>query len=130
MMKVGIASRSRGSESRSAPADSGTIRLPDKRSGRMKLGLLGQRRLRCAGGANVAVATGKLLNTACRIDELLFTGEVRMAGRADTDLDILASRAGLVGSTAGANDRGGVIFGMKTSFHRAGYFASRNPLRQ
>ena len=53
-----------------------------------------------------------------------------MAGGADTDLDIVPGRTRLVGSTAGADDGGFVIFGMKTCFHRADQYASRHPGRQ
>ncbi len=83
------------------------------------LGFLCQRWLRGAGGAHIAIATGELLNTACRINELLLAGEERMTRGADTDLDVVPGRTRLVGGTAGADDRGFVIFGMKTGFHIA-----------
>jgi len=87
--------------------------------GRDELGLAAQLRLGRTGRAGRTVAAGELLDTASRVDELLLTGEVRVAGRADADLDVLAGGAGLVGSSAGADDRGVVVVGMKTSFHKS-----------
>ena len=98
------------------------IVLPTNGREGVKLGLAGELRLGRACSADIAVAAGEFLDTTCRIDELLLTGEVRVAGRADTDLDILAGRARFIGGTAGADDRGVVVIGMKTGFHRAGEF--------
>ncbi len=105
--------------SRPAPAYSDANRPPDWWSGSRKLGLGGELWLGRAGGADIAVATCELLDTSCRVDELLFTGEVRVAGRTDTDLDIISGRAGLVSGAAGADDRRRVVVGMKTGFHKS-----------
>lgn len=86
--------------------------------GRNKLGLRGELGLGRAGGTHVAVAAGELLNATRRVDELLFTGEVGVAGCADTDLDVVLGGAGLVGGSAGTDDGGIVIIGMEAGFHK------------
>jgi len=111
------------------------IRLPERGREGWSLGLLGGRGLgkgwfRGAGGADIAVPAGKFLDASGRVDELLLTGEERMAGGADTDLDIVPGRSRLVGSPAGADDGGFVIFGMKTGFHRAIQDGRKIPPRQ
>jgi len=104
--------------SRPAPPDGGANRPPDRWSGRVKLSLARELWLGRASCACGTVATGELLDAAGRVDELLLTGEIGMAGGADTDLEIVAGRAGLVSGTAGADDRRRVIVGMKTVFHK------------
>ena len=74
--------------------------------------------LRRAGSASGTVPAGELLDTAGRVDELLLAREVGVAGRADTDLDILASGAGPVSGAAGTDDRGFEVFGVDAGFHK------------
>ena len=64
-----------------------------------------------------AVALGEFLNATGGIDEFLFAGKKRMAGRADTDSNVAPGRARLVNRAACANDVGLVIFWMNACFH-------------
>jgi len=105
--------------SRPAPAYSGANRPPDSRSGSRELGLGRELRLGRASCADIAVATRELLDAASRVDELLLTSKVRVACRADADLDVITGRAGLVSGAAGADDRRRVVVRMKTGFHRS-----------
>ena len=69
------------------------------------------------GSLHAAIAAGKFLNPACGVDELLFAGEKRMAGGADADFDVPASRAGMVDRAAGADNVRLVIVRMNVRFH-------------
>ena len=63
------------------------------------------------------VTARELLDTACGIDELLLTSEERVAGSANTDLDVPTGRTGVIRRTARAVDRGGIVVRMNFSFH-------------
>ena len=65
----------------------------------------------------VAVTLGELLNPTSGVDKLLLTSEERVAGRADTNLDVLLRRTGLVGSTTGAGDHRIVVLWVNFIFH-------------
>ncbi|MDB6153272.1 MAG: AMP-dependent synthetase and ligase, partial [Chthoniobacteraceae bacterium] len=77
----------------------------------VKLSLLGGARL------HAGVTAGEFLDAACRIDELLFTSEKRMALSADADLEVATSRTGVVSRPACACDRGFRVVGMDICFH-------------
>ena len=64
-----------------------------------------------------AVATGEFLDPAGGIDEFLLAGKERMAGRADTDLDVALGGTSAIISAAGATDDALVIVGMNICFH-------------
>ena len=70
--------------------------------------------LRELGGA---VTLGKFLHPASRINEFLLTGEKRMASRANTDLNILARRTGVIDCPARASNIGLKILWMNVGFH-------------
>src|SRR6187549_1735281 len=78
---------------------------------------LSQLTLGSAGRFRAAIAAREFLHPAGGIDELLFAGEKRMASGADTDLDVLLRRTGVVNRTAGAGDFGFEIFRMDVRFH-------------
>jgi hypothetical protein len=71
-----------------------------------------------AGRFGAAIAPGKFLNSARRIDEFLLAREKRMTSGANADSNIAACRAGVIHRTAGANHVGFVIFRMNVGFHR------------
>ena len=73
-----------------------------------------------------AVALGEFLNAAGGVDKLLFAGEKRMAGGADTDSNVAPGRAGVIHRAARANDVGLVIFWMDACFHSSKMSAERN----
>ncbi|MDB6175690.1 MAG: AMP-dependent synthetase and ligase [Chthoniobacteraceae bacterium] len=77
----------------------------------VKLSFLGGARL------HAGVTAGEFLDAACRIDELLFTSEKRMALSADADLEVATSRTGVVSRPACACDRGFRVVGMDICFH-------------
>jgi hypothetical protein len=70
-----------------------------------------------AGGLGSTVAAREFLDAAGGVDELLFPGEKRMAGRADADFDVPLGRASVIDSTAGAGDVGLEILWMNVRFH-------------
>ena len=70
-----------------------------------------------AHGFGAAVTLGEFLNATGGIDKLLFAGEKRMAGRADTDSNVAPGRAGVIHRAARANDVGLVVFWVNACFH-------------
>src|SRR6476659_2744720 len=87
---------------------------------------LSQLSLGSAGRLRAAIAAREFLHSARGIDELLFAGEKWMASGADTNLDVLLGRTGVINRTASAGDVGLVIFRMDVRFH--GKRASNLPL--
>ena len=73
-----------------------------------------------------AVAFGEFLNPTGGVDEFLFAGEKRMAGRANTDSNVAPGRAGVVNRTARANHIGLVIFWVNACFHSSKMSAECN----
>ena len=59
----------------------------------------------------------ELVDSACGIDEALFSRVEGVAGGTDADTDVLHCAAGVINSTASAGDRGFVGFGMDSFFH-------------
>ena len=59
----------------------------------------------------------ELVHAAFSIDELLFAGEIRMADRADIELDVLLGGPGLVRFAAGAVNRCYLVVGMNSLLH-------------
>ena len=89
--------------------------------------------LRRPGSLGAAVAARELLNTTGRVDELLFSGEKRMASGADADSNIRARRTGVIGRTARADDIGFLIIRMDTRLHgnkRAGTLRTEGKVRK
>ena len=78
---------------------------------------LSQLTLGSAGRFRAAIAAREFLHPAGGIDELLFAGEKRMAGGADADFDVPASRAGMVDRAAGAANVRLVVVRMNVRFH-------------
>jgi hypothetical protein len=70
-----------------------------------------------ASGFGAAVAAREFLHPPCRIDELLFAGEKRMASGADADFNVTPGRASMIYSAARANDIGLHVFRMNVRFH-------------
>lgn len=70
-----------------------------------------------ASGLGAAVATRKFFHAARRVDELLLTGEKRVASGADADFNVTAGRAGVIHRTAGTHDIGLNVFRMNVRFH-------------
>ena len=66
---------------------------------------------------NARVTAGELLDAACGVHKLLFTGEKGVAGSADTNLQVAAGGAGVEDSAARASDRRLGIVGMNICFH-------------
>ena len=64
-----------------------------------------------------AVALGEFFHAPGGIDEFLLAGEKRVASSANTDLNILAGRAGVIHRAARAHDIGLVILWMNACFH-------------
>ena len=87
---------------------------------------LSQLTLGSAGRLRAAIAAREFLYAAGGIDKLLFAGEKWMASGANTDLDVLLGRTGVVNRAAGAGDVGLVVFRMDVRFH--GKRASNLPL--
>ena len=71
-------------------------------------------RASCLGAA---VTTSKFLDASRRIHELLFAGEKRMTSGANTDLNIIMCRAGMIHRSTCAYHVGLVILWMNTAFH-------------
>lgn len=70
----------------------------------------------------LAIALVESINASCRVDELLLTGEERVASRADFDVQVVFSgRAGFEALTASATNGYFVIFRVDSWFH---YFLS------
>ena len=89
------------------------MRRPAERGGyRIQLRVFAATRRLCA-----AVAARELLDSAGRIDELLFACEKRMAGGANTDFNITPRRTGVIDGTTGAGDVGLVILRMNVRLH-------------
>ena len=63
------------------------------------------------------ITAREFLNPASRVDELLFSGEERVACGADTNLEFAARGAGVVDGSAGARDGRLGIVGMNICFH-------------
>lgn len=59
----------------------------------------------------------ELINTTCGIDKALLTSEERVAGRANTDVQILHRRASLNDVATSALNRCFVVFWMDIRFH-------------
>ncbi len=75
-------------------------------------------------GLHPGVAAGEFLDATCGINELLFSGEKRMAGGADTDLQVAAGGTGVEHGPTGARDGGLGIIWVNICFHgfkRAGH---------
>lgn len=70
-----------------------------------------------AAGAGGTVALGELVHTTGGVDEALLTGEVRMAGGADTDTEVLHGGDRVIDGAAGAGDRRFEGLRMDVSFH-------------
>jgi hypothetical protein len=70
-----------------------------------------------AGSFRAAVAAGKFLDSARRIDKLLFAGEKGMTSSADADLNIATRRAGVIHRAACAHHISLVVFWMNACFH-------------
>jgi hypothetical protein len=68
-------------------------------------------------GLRACVTAGEFLDPPGGIDELLFTGEERMAGRADADLDVALRGTGVIDGAARARNRRFAIVGMNICFH-------------
>lgn len=64
-----------------------------------------------------AVALGEFINSACGINEALFSRVEGMAGGTDADADGFHRAAGVKNSAASAGDGGFVGFGMDSFFH-------------
>src|SRR5262245_33365242 len=65
-----------------------------------------------------AVLSLEPLDAARRVDQLLFSGEEGMAGRADLEADLGLGGPGLELVPAGAADRNDVVLRMNSLFHR------------
>ena len=70
--------------------------------------------------ADGAVTALELVNASGCVDELLFTGEERMASGADTDLDVVARGARTIRRAAGTGDHGVDVVGMNIGLHGCG----------
>ena len=70
-----------------------------------------------AASAGGTVALGELVHTTGGVDEALLTGEVRMAGGADTDTQVLHSGHRVIDGAAGAGDRRFSGLRMDVFFH-------------
>src|SRR4051794_14811945 len=70
-------------------------------------------------GLGAAVALPEPLDASGRVHQLLLARVVRVAGRADLDVDVLAGRTGLPGVAAGAVHRDHLIIGMNIRLHGA-----------
>src|SRR2546430_11897524 len=68
-------------------------------------------------GLGATLAPREFLHPPGRIDELLFPGEKRMAGGANTDFNVPLGRARVIDSAASADDIGLVILRMNVRFH-------------
>lgn len=68
-------------------------------------------------GLGAAVAPGKFLDAASRINEFLFAGEKGMTSCANADLNIAARGAGMIHRTACAYHIGFVILWMNIGLH-------------
>jgi hypothetical protein len=68
-------------------------------------------------GFRATVTAGKFFHAPGGIYKLLFAGEKWMTSSTNTDLDIAASRAGVIHHAACANNIGLVIFWMDAGFH-------------
>src|SRR5262245_55053803 len=69
-------------------------------------------------GAALLVPLLEALDAAGRVDELLPTGEERVAVRADLDPEVLPRRPRLDDVAAGADDLDFVVLGMDALLHR------------
>ena len=63
---------------------------------------------------------GEFVHAAGGVHHALLTGEVRVAGGADTDLEILRSGPGVIDRAAGAGDGGVVVSGMDVGLYGNG----------
>ena len=66
---------------------------------------------------DAGITAREFFNAAGGIDELLFAGKKRMAGRADTNLDIAFRGTGMVSRAASAVDVGLDVIGVNICFH-------------
>jgi hypothetical protein len=64
-----------------------------------------------------AEALREFLHASGGIDELLLAGEKGMAGRANTEAQVLFSGAGMIDGAAGADDLAFHVFGVDIGFH-------------
>jgi hypothetical protein len=70
-----------------------------------------------AGSFRAAVAAGKFLDSARRIDKLLFAGEKGMTSGTNADLNIATRGASVIHRAACAHHISFVIFWMNACFH-------------
>ena len=76
------------------------------------------RRSRSAlGAANARVTAGEFLDASGGIDELLLPGEKGMAGRTNTEADVLLGGACMIDRAASADDLAFHVFGVNIRFH-------------
>ena len=72
----------------------------------------------CFGSRFLTVTLIKAIDASCGVDQLLFAGKERVAGRTDFDVQVtFAGRASLERLAARAGNGYFVVFGMNSWFH-------------
>ena len=81
----------------------------------MNLMIVGDKTMACIGSFLVTLL--ELFDPAGGVDELLFTGEKRMAGGANFHPDVFRRGPGMVDRAARASNRGFNVVGMNVCLH-------------
>ena len=100
-------------EARRQPAENSHNRLSKKRLGAKDSDTIGNLRRLVLDG----VLPAEPLNAACRVNQLLFAGEKRMARRTNFDVKVLGRGTGLDHIPAGTGDLCRLIFRVNLTLH-------------